>query len=541
MTTHGGDLVASVLADGSVDTLFTLSGGHIFPIIDGCARAGMRLVETRHEQTAVFGAEGLSKLTRDLGVAAVTAGPGVTNSLSAIVSASLSGVPLVVLGGRAADLRWGSGALQELDHVPLVQSVAKLAATVHDVSEIPVALHQALSLALAPHRGPVFLDFPLETLFGSPPSEPRRPGVPLPGSMPEADGDLVRAFTRRLAAAERPVLVAGSDVWWGRAEAALVAAAEAWQLPTVTNGLGRGCLSADHPLSAWRARSLLREADLVVVVGTPLDFRLGFGDFGGAEVVHLADSPEAAPPEGKVALQLVGDLAATLGSLADAGGATEAHRSAWLERVRATAARREASDRAFLEIDTEPIHPARLVAEVARELDPDGVFVGDGGDCVSWAGRLVPSTRPGCWLDPGPYGCLGTGPGYLAAARLAHPDRQALLLAGDGALGFSATDVETLARHRLGGAIVVANNGTWGLELHSMRELYQSEVATRLSPDIGYDRLSEALGGAGETVRRPSELGPAIRRALASTDVPYVLNVVCDPEVAYPRSTSLGI
>jgi acetolactate synthase-1/2/3 large subunit len=167
METHGGDLVASVLADGAIDTLFTLSGGHIFPIIDGCARAGMRLVETRHEQSAVFGAEGLAKLTRNVGVAAVTAGPGVTNSLSAIVSASLSGVPLVVLGGRAADLRWGSGALQELDHVPLVQSVAKLAATVHDVSRIPLAVHQALSLALAPHRGPVFLDFPLETLFGS--------------------------------------------------------------------------------------------------------------------------------------------------------------------------------------------------------------------------------------------------------------------------------------------------------------------------------------------------------------------------------------
>jgi acetolactate synthase-1/2/3 large subunit len=202
----------------------------------------------------------------------------------------------------------------------------------------------------------------------------------------------------------------------------------------------------------------------VVVVGTPLDFRLGFGDFGGAEVVHLADSPEAAPPEGKAALQLVGDLAATLEALADAGGVMAAHRSAWLERLRAATARREASDQAYLEIDTEPIHPARLVAEIARALDADGVFVGDGGDCVSWAGRLVPSRRAGCWLDPGPYGCLGTGPGYLAAARLAHPDRQALLLAGDGALGFAAADLETLARHRLGGAVVVANNGTWGLE-----------------------------------------------------------------------------
>lgn len=541
METHGGDLVASVLVDGAIDTLFTLSGGHIFPIIDGCARAGIRLVETRHEQSAVFGAEGLAKLTRNVGVAAVTAGPGVTNSLSAIVSASLSGVPLVVLGGRAADLRWGSGALQELDHVPLVQSVAKLAATVHDVSRIPLAVHQALSLALAPHRGPVFLDFPLETLFGSPPSEPRRSGPPMPGSMPAADGELVRSLARRLATATQPVLVAGSDVWWGRAEESLRAVVEAWQLPTVTNGLGRGCLPSDHPLSAWRARSLIREADLVVVVGTPLDFRLGFGDFGGAEVVHLADSPEAAPPEGKAALQLVGDLAVTLGALADAGGVMAAHRSAWLERLRAATARREASDQAYLEIDTEPIHPARLVAEIARALDADGVFVGDGGDCVSWAGRLVPSRRAGCWLDPGPYGCLGTGPGYLAAARLAHPDRQALLLAGDGALGFAAADLETLARHRLGGAVVVANNGTWGLELHSMRELYQSEVATRLSPDTDYGQLSRALGGAGETVRRPSELASAIRRALASSDVPWVLNVLCDPEVAYPRSTSLGI
>jgi len=539
VTGHGGDQVLAALAPYGVGELFTLSGGHIFPLYDAAVRQGdVSLYDVRHEQTAVFAAEALAKLTRRPGVAAVTAGPGVTNSVSAVTTAWLNGAPLVVLGGRAPEARWGSGSLQELDHVPIMAPVTKRSLTAGGGDDLAEATYRAVHQAMTPHRGPVFVDYPMDVLFsegsGNVPDEPEPKGA-----VPDPDG--VAAVADLVAAARRPALLVGSDVYWDGAWNALAAWVEAQRLPAFANGLGRGCLPADHELFFSRTRRRLRsDADLVIVAGTPLDFRLSFGRFGDAQVVHLTDSAESVSAHAQPTAAVSGDLALMLAALA--AGPAPVHpseRDQWVDTLRGAEDAARADEEDLLAASADPILPARVYGELRRVLDRDAVVIGDGGDFVSYAGRFMDSYRPGHWLDPGPYGCLGTGMGYAMAARVAHPDRQVVLLLGDGAAGFSLMDADSLVRHNLPVAIVVGNNGCWGLEKHPMRQLYGYDVAADLQAGCRYDRVVSALGGAGETVERPDHIAPALKRALGA-GVPYVVNVVCDPEHAYPRSSNLG-
>jgi acetolactate synthase I/II/III large subunit len=534
---HGGELALAALRPFGVDTLFTLSGGHVFPFYDAAVKRypATRIVDVRHEQTATFAAEGLARLARKPGLAVLTAGPGVTNGMSAIVQARFNGSPVVVLGGRAPQARWGAGSLQELDHVPMLSSVTKVACTVTAVEEIPAAVHEAAVAALTPHRGPVFVDFPLDVVFAQ--GSAQVPDATLPAAS-EPDPDLVARVAGMIATAQRPMLIAGSYVWWAGAEAELVASVEHLRVPAFVNGQGRGCLPADHPLAVSRNRGLLRtEADLVVVVGTPLDFRLSFGSFGDATVVHVVDSADGAAQHVST-LTLAGDLRAILAGLADHQGPRADHED-WIARVRDLESAAADADRALLSAAASPIVPARVYGELAPRLDRDAVVVCDGGDFVSYAGRYVSVYEPGRWLDSGPYGCLGTGMGYAMAARLAHPDRQVVALLGDGAAGFSLMDVDTLVRHQLPVVMVVGNNGIWGLEKHPMQTLYGYDVAADLQPGCRYDQVVAALGGAGERVTDPDDVGPALDRAFAS-GVPYLVNILTDPTDAYPRTSNLG-
>jgi acetolactate synthase I/II/III large subunit len=546
---HGGALAVAAARHHGIEEMFTLSGGHVFPLYDGAVKADppLRLVDVRHEQTAVFAAEATAKLLRRPGLAVLTAGPGVTNGISAVTTAHFNGSPLLVLGGRAPTGRWGAGSLQELDHPPLLAPVTKHAGTVGDAAAIPEAVDRALRLAAEPHRGPVFLDLPIEALFSE--AAAALPEPPPPPAR-EPDPDALDGVARLLAEAQRPVLVLGSDVWADRANAAAARAAEALGLPVVANGQGRGVVAPEAGLLVTRARSAaFGGADLVLVAGAPLDFRLGYGGFGGrdgggaARVVHLADAPGQLAGHVALAAAVAGDLGLVLDGLVEAAArlgrepAGGRGPSPWLRRLRDEAAAAAERDRALLESDADPIHPARVYGELRRLLADDAVVVGDGGDFVSFAGRYLEPARPGGWLDPGPYGCLGTGLGYAIAARLARPDAQVVLLLGDGAAGFSLMDVDTLVRHRLPVVIVCGNNGIWGLEKHPMRMLYGYDVAADLQPGCRYDEVARALGGAGELVTSPSGIGPALRRAF-DAGVPYLVNVATDPEVAYPRSTT---
>jgi acetolactate synthase-1/2/3 large subunit len=541
---HGGRLVAQRLRAYGVTKLFTLSGGHLFSIYDGCRSEGIDIVDVRHEQSAAFAAEGWAKVTRSIGVCALTAGPGVTNGMSAIASAAQNHSPMLVLGGRAPRGRWGQGSLQEIDHVPFVRPLAKFGATAEATEEIPGLVDEAMRVALTPHTGPAFADFPLDCVFME--AEAPEPPAPLPEPWRGAGAD-PRALERAaklLRDAERPVAMAGTGLYWGRGEGALQALAEALRVPVFTNGLARGCLPADHELAFSRTRSGgLRQADVALVIGAPLDFRLGFGAAFApdAELVALDVAEPLRDHPRPVAAELYGALPATLSALAGtaAGGGAQRERDAWVGSLRAGERERRAAEAAELSDPRAPLHPMRVYGELARRLDRDAIVVGDGGDFVSYAGRVVDSYRPGCWLDPGPFGCLGSGPGYALAAKLARPERQVVLLLGDGAFGFSGMEFDTLARHGVGVVAIIGNNGIWGLEKHPMELLYGYSVAAELRPETRYDEVVAALGCDGVLVRAPAELGPALERALGAGR-PTLLNVLTDPSVAYPRRSSLA-
>jgi acetolactate synthase-1/2/3 large subunit len=533
---HGGDLALAALRGHGVEELFTLSGGHVFPLYDAAHRTGMRILDVRHEQTAVFAAEAVAKLRRRPGVAVLTAGPGVTNGVSGITSAFFNGSPVVVLGGRAPQWRWGAGSLQELDHVPIVASVTKHAATVTAPERMASDVDGAVREALAPHRGPVFLDLPMDVVFS-------RAEVELPAVAPlaplEPDPDEVARAAALIAGSRQPVVIAGSDVWTGDAVAELRECAEALGLPVFPNGMGRGVLPPGHRLAFSRCRrTALKQADVVIVIGTSLDFRLGFGDFGDARVVHVVDAPSQRAGHVTPAASPAGDLRLVLAGLAAYRGDREDH-TGWIAGLRTAEDAARAADAEALGADAYPVKPSRVYGELRAVLDPDAVIAGDGGDFVSYAGKYLDPGRPGCWLDPGPYGCLGTGMGYAMGARLSHPDRQVCLLLGDGAAGFSLMDVESLVRQRLPVVMVVGNNGIWGLEKHPMKFVYGYDVAADLTPGLHYDDVVKALGGAGETVEKAADLGPALRRAFDS-GVPYLVNVLTDPADAYPRSANLA-
>ena len=541
---HSGQHAVAVAREHGVEVMFTLSGAHVFPMYDGAVTADpqMRIVDVRHEQTAAFAAEAMGKLTRKPGLAVLTAGPGVTNGVSAVAQAQFSGSPLVVVGGRAPANRWGSGSLQELDQPPILAPVTKLARTIHTADAVAEGMHEAFILAASSHRGPVFVDVPMDEFFNT--SAVTRPVV---GERERIapDPDSISEIAELLGQARRPVLILGTDVWADGAEDAALRLVEEAGIPVITNGMGRGLVPGGHPMLVTKARGkALGGADLVVVVGTPLDFRLGYGAFGGkdgatpARVVHLADSPGQVSQHAELAADASGDLTLVLDGVREAvqGLVRKPDWAEWVTQLQDIVKEATARDTELLGATADPIHPARIYGELLPRLAEDSVVIGDGGDFVSFAGKFVEPKQPGGWLDPGPYGCLGAGLGAAIAARIARPSAQVVLLYGDGAAGMSLMDVDTLVRHNLPVVMVCGNNSAWGLEKQPMQMLYGYDVAADLAPQTRYDEVVKALGGAGETVTDPHEIGPALDRAFAA-NVPYLVNVITDVNAAYPRNT----
>lgn len=519
-----GELIALALKRAGTSHLFTLNGAHIWPVLTGAVEHDIRVVDFRHEESATFAAEGWAKVTRECGVAAVTAGPGVTNSVSALAQAQSNDSPMFVIGGRAPVARWGMGSLQEMDHVAVVRTLTKHALTLESADDAYATAAGCVRTALSRRTGPVFMDVPIDVFFAA---------ADLPGATehltadpgPPPDAAVIEEAARSLRGARRPVVVAGGGVWWAHAENELRALVEAGQLPLIVNGMARGMLPPSDPLYFSRARSMaLHDADVVVVLGAKLDFRLNFGQppvFGDDTRIIRLDIDS-------------GDLKAAVGSLASEAAGN--HRD-WVAALRERESEVRKQDEAMTRSDSSPVHPARLIAEVDRFADRDAIIVGDGGDFVSFAGRLIERDKPGLWIDPGPFGCLGSGPGYAIAAKLARPGSQVILLSGDGAFGFSAMEFDTMVRHRIQVVCVVGNNGIWALEKHPMQTMLGTSIATDLG-HTRYDKVVEALGGYGEMVDRPDQIRPALERAFKS-GVAACINVICDPDAEYPRSSVL--
>ena len=536
-TLTGGQLVARMLKREGVDTAFTLSGLHIAPIYVGCMDEGIRLVDTRHEQAAAHAADAWARLTRRVGACIVTAGPGVTGTVTAVANAWAASVPLLVLGGAAPTFNQGRGSLQEMPQTQLFAGITKWSDRVPSPELVPSFLAKAFRVARGGRPGPVFLEIPWDVLSNGADEEladaatryrtdARSPGDPAQ----------VEAALALLARAERPVLLAGSSIWWDGAVEALARLADATGVPVYLNGMGRGCLPPDHPSFFQGSRKdALARADVVLVVGTPLDFRVGYGTVptfaGDAKVIQVDGDPTEIGRNRPVDVGIVGDSRSVLGQLAV--GARRWGEDAWRRSLRGVEEERAAKQRVHEESDQRPIHHFRL----ARAIDTvagrgDVTYVGDGGNVVAVAAKVLRVQRPGRWLDPGPLGCLGVGAPFAMAAKLLAPERPVCVIQGDGAFGLNGMDYETAVRFKLPMVVVVGNDAAWGQILIPQRSLYGEDrsPATRLAP-TRYDRIVEAMGGRGEHVDDPAQLIPALERAFAS-DTVYCVDVAIDPEAA---------
>jgi len=543
----GGELVARVLKQAGVSHVFTLCGGHILPIYDGCVKDGIGVIDVRHEQAAAHAADAYARLTRNVGVAIVTAGPGVTDAVTGVANAYAARSPLLLIGGAAPLGLRGLGALQEMEQVALLRPITKGAWSVAETRQIPEVLTTAIRVALSGRPGPVFVEIPVDLLLST--IEDRLASIPtdyVHRTPAAGDPAALERLAELLAGAERPVVMAGAGVYWDDAAAALATFAQAAGAPVFMNGAGRGCLPADHPLAFAQARGFaLGQADVVLVLGAPLDFRLGYGrppTFAENARVCMVDcDPEELGRNRPLAVGIAGHIGRVLDQVTAALPRGLAARGAdWRSRVSAN--ERQARQRldAQCASDDIPVSHYRWAAEIARHVTTDTIVVGDGGDVVGCASKIIRLHRPGQWLDPGPFGCLGVGPSFAIAAKLLHPDRRVLLIAGDGALGLNGMELETAVRFKLPMTCIVGNDGGWGQIRNPQLSFFGEEraVATSL-PTTRFDLIAEALGGHGVLIREPKEIGPALDRALHSDDV-WCINVVLDP-AAYRRTGQVSM
>jgi acetolactate synthase I/II/III large subunit len=545
---HGGRLIADHLAAEGVDALFTLTGGHISAIYDGCKDRGIRVIDVRHEQAAAHAADAYGRLTFRPGVAAVTAGPGVTDAITGVTNAFYANSPMVLLGGRNPLALEGMGALQDAPQVELLRPVTKRAEVALETRRLREVLGYAFREALTHRMGPTYLDVPMDVLMTPVDADLV---VDAAGqrftTLPGADPDAVAAAADLLAGAEHPVVIAGSGTYWARAWEELGQLASTAQLPVFVNGMSRGILPSDHPhLLGLTRKHALRHADVVLALGVDFDFRLGYGRGAGygdhVKVVHVDPQADKVGHNRPVELGVVADVRTFLRALlGHEGKLGRAERPAWLEELRAEEARRTAARDAAAGSDASPVHPLRFAREVARWVDPDAIVIGDGGDVVAHTAGQVRVDRPGHWMDPGPFGCLGVGAPFAMAAKHVHPDKQVLVVYGDGSFGFNGMEYEAAARQQLPFVGIVGNDGAWG-EMKAFHErAYGAEgmVAQDLSQDTAYERVAEALGGYGERVERPEDIRPALDRAAAS-GVPALVNVILDCDFRRESATAYG-
>ncbi|MBF5041284.1 thiamine pyrophosphate-binding protein [Aggregicoccus sp. 17bor-14] len=533
----GGQLVARMLKAEGVRHIFTLSGLHVAPIYAGCVEEGIQVIDTRHEQAAAHAADAYARITRGVGVAVVTAGPGVTDALTGVANAHAASSPLLLLGGAAPIFNQSRGSLQEMEQVDLFHRISKWSDRVPTPELVPAYLAKAFRVALSGRPGPVFLELAWDVLCNAVDEE----STPLPrryrtdARLPP-DPRKVDEAMALLAAAERPAVIAGSSVYWDEAWEPLRAFCERAQLPVFLNGAGRGCMPPDHPLFFQHTRKeALSGADLVFVIGTPFDFRLNYGaepTFGAASrIVQVDVDPVEVGRNRAVDVGIVADSRSALEAFARAAPATS--REPFLAALRQSERKRAQALEEWTRSDSVPIHHYRLARElsvVANAAGQDPVFVADGGNWVAMAAKVIELRRPGRWLDPGPLGCLGVGAPFAIASKVLHPERTCWVVQGDGSFGLNGMDFDTALRFMLPMVCVVGNDAAWGQIRIPQVGMFGEEKSpgTLLAP-TRYDRVVEALGGHGEHVTEPAQIRPALERALASGTVACV-NVALDPE-----------
>jgi acetolactate synthase-1/2/3 large subunit len=536
-------LVAQALKRHGVNLVYTLCGGHIQAIYDGCVDENIRLADTRHEQTAGFAADAHARITGKPGVALVSAGPGVTNTITALANAQRAGVPVICIGGGGPRSLSEMGSLQDLPSVALLAPVCKWTAQIPEARRIKEYIDSAFRIAQAGSPGPVYLEAPLDVLMETA-SDEDPPTAPLSPPRPGCDPDSFSQAVRLLEGAERPCFIVGSQLRWSPRRDALDGVARELNLPFFLNGLARGALGTQHPaLFSHARRHALQRSDLIVVLGTPLDFRMSYGRGPAwnpeARVIQV-DLDAAEPGHNRtVDLAVQADIGFFLEALAEHARGVSARQ--WLEELAGVEQAQKASLRGDMESTASPPTALRVCHELGKRLGKADVVIGDGGDFVASMAQALALEWPQLWLDPGPFGTLGVGPGYALAASLTRPEGRSVIVSGDGAFGFSALDFEALARHRLPVVSVIGNDGAWGQVRRGQIQLYGREraVATRLE-HTRYEQVVQALGGKGYWVERVEELGPALDFAFAA-DVPSCVNIrIASSESAGLNGPSAG-
>ena len=545
----GGHLVARALRGEGVDTIFTLCGGHIIDIYDGCIDEGVRIVDVRHEQVAAHAADGYARQTGRLGCVVTTAGPGFTNAMTGIATAFRSESPVLHIGGQGALSQHKMGSLQDLPHVDIAAPITKFSASVPSTERIADMVSMAARECFAGAPGPSYLEIPRDVLDREVSAdaavipEPGRYRASLKSIGDPAD---IERLADLLVKSERPAILLGTQVWTSRGHEEALRLVRELDIPAYFNGSGRGLLPPGDPHHFHRTRGdAFKEADVIVIVGTPFDFRMGYGKRlrSDAAVVQIDLDYRTVGKNRDVTLGLVGDPGAILGAVADAatasGGAGGNRRKAWLEQLRALEVEKTEKLMPLFRSDKSPIHPYRVAWELNEFLTEDTVYIGDGGDVVTISAQAVQPRRPGNWMDPGALGSLGVGTGFALATGLAHPDKEVLCYYGDGSFGMTAFDMETANRFGAPYIAVIGNNSAMNQIRYGQITKYGEERGGvgNLLGDVPFSKFAEMLGGYGEEVHEAGEIAPALQRAreaVRSSGKSAVVNIWVDPKEYAP-------
>jgi acetolactate synthase-1/2/3 large subunit len=542
MPVHGGKLAARALKEAGVEVVFTLSGGHIMPLYDGCIDEGIKIVDVRHEQAAVHAADAWARCRPgSIGVAAITAGPGVTDGVTGIANAWRANSPILVFGGQGPFVNLRRGSLQEMDHIGVVRPITKFADAIYQTHRIPEYVELAIRHAVSGIPGPAYLEIPMDVFMGQ--AEWEQAPIPRIRTEPprlSPDRAEVRRAIELLARARRPMLMAGTSVKWSRAAAELNRFVQETHLPTYTNGMGRGSVPPGSPEFLNRSRrEALKQSDCVVLAGTLLDFRMAFGKTipADAKIIQLEMDATLIGQNRSSDVGLVGNLACSFELLLEEtkNQGVRLDFSGWRDELRAIENAAEAKVQAALNSDETPIDPQRMCREVRDWLETlgDPIVIGDGGDIVATAAKILPVKREGAWMDPGPLGTLGVGAPFAIAAQLAHPGKRVVIVYGDGSFGLNGFEFDTAARFGLPIIGVVGNDAAWGQMMRPQGSIYGwDRLAGTLLGYTRYDKVVEALGGHGELVERPEQLRPALERAAVSGK-PALVNVIIRQDREY--------
>jgi acetolactate synthase-1/2/3 large subunit len=542
MAVHGGKLAAKALKQAGVECVFTLAGGHIMPLYDGMIDEGIRIIDVRHEQAAVHAADAWARCNPgNIGVAAITAGPGVTDGVTGIANAWRANSPILIFGGQGPFANLRRGSLQEMDHIGVVRPITKYADTIYQTHRIPEYIELAIRHAVSGIPGPAYLEIPMDVFMGeADEAEVTIPRIRTESPRLSPDRAEVRKAIELLQAAQRPMLMAGTSVKWSRATAEMNRFIAETHIPSYTNGMGRGTIPPESPEFLNRSRrDALQGIDCIILAGTLLDFRMRFGQTipADAKIIQLEMDATLIGQNRQTDVPLVGNLACSFELLAEEmkNQGVQLDFSAWRDELRAIEVKAEKKVQAALGSDDVPIDPQRMCREVRDWLDTldDPIVIGDGGDIVATAAKIIPVKREGGWMDPGPLGTLGVGMPFGLAAQLSNPDKKVVIVYGDGSFGLNGFEFDTAVRFGLPVIGVVGNDGAWGQMMRPQGAVYGwDRLQGTLLNFTRYDKVVEALGGHGEFVERPEEIRPALERAVASGK-PALVNVIIRQDREY--------